>query len=280
MPPLPNPPRVRGRERKSRLLAPRSLHCALCSFPRAREGEEKRRAPFCSFPRVRGKAGMGARRRRGEGATTGRQDAAADAVVAGMVRGSGMPPPQPSPARGGGSKKVALPCSALFALRSVLFAPRAREGEEKRGAPFCSFPRVRGKAGTGARRRRGEGATTGRQDAAADAVVAGMVRGSGMPPLHPSPARGGGRKEGTPPCSTLFALRSVLLPPHAGEGRDGARRRRGEGATTGRQDAAVDAVVAGMVRGSGMPPPQPSPARGGGRRKATRTFLLLPPRAG
>ena len=39
-----------------------------------------------------------------------------------------MPPPQPSPARGGGSKEVALPCSALFALRSVLL-PRVRGRE-------------------------------------------------------------------------------------------------------------------------------------------------------
>src|SRR5690606_39833961 len=91
--------------------------------------------------------------------------------------------------------------------------------------------------------------------------------------------------EVAPPCSALFALRSVLLrergggrreatrtflllPPRAGEGRDG-------GAPTGRQDAAADAVVAGMVRGSGMPPPHPPPLPG----EAHRKKRPLPPRA-
>src|SRR5690606_28332278 len=37
------------------------------------------------------------------------------------------------------------------------------------------------------------------------------------------PARGGGRKEVAPPCSALFALRSVLLPPRAGGRREATR---------------------------------------------------------
>src|SRR5690606_26422354 len=137
--------------------------------------------------------------------------------------GRTLPPPQPSTADGGrGATGVEAAGQAL------LLPPHAGEGRD----------------GGGVRR-------------------AGL-RGSGraLAAPQPPPAGGGGGVTGVG-----AAGQALLLPPHAGEGRDGGG--------VGRED----------LRRSGrtLPPPQPSTADGGRGAtgvEAAGQALLLPPHAG
>ena len=141
-----------------------------------------------------------------------------------MARRSDRPPPQPYHAGGGGS---------------------ASGG----GLPLCSFPRLRGKVGMGARAagaRRWRGDRTSRHPSpSGPAQRVGRSdgpRGGAAQTDHPRP-RTRGRER-------IRGAAALLLPPLAGEGRDGgARRRRAE-----------------MARRSDKPPPQP--VRPGAARRA------------
>ena len=123
---------------------------------------------FAPSPACGGKAGMGA----------------GGAIGAGFPRPA-RPPPRPSPAGGGGSK------AGRFEYRVVPL--------------FCSFPRLRGKAGIGA----GGG----------DRIRCLATCEAPTPAL---PRRRGREKSRAVRMSRRAAL--LLLPPPAGEGRDGGRR--------------------------------------------------------
>ena len=95
--------------------------------PRLRAGGRAthREPPLCSFPRARGKAGMGA------------NGAAPPAARCDLTH----PPPQPSPASGEGAVSPAANTRSALA---------GRGGTTHRERPLCPFPRSRGKAGMGA----------------------------------------------------------------------------------------------------------------------------------
>jgi len=144
----------------------------------------------------------------------------------GSVTGAGLPPPQPSPARGGGSNPVSWNTETRAMGREKTPSPACEGGSnlvshdvgmremEKDEAPS---PVHGGKPGWGERRR--EPFAWNRALSRSNPGPDGSVTGSGSPPLQPAPARGGGGN----PVSRDMETRAMgrEKTPSTGEGRDG-----------------------------------------------------------
>ena len=180
--------------------------------PHAGEGAIARATRFHPFPRFRGRPGWG----RAAGARW-------------MARASALPPPQPSPARGGGSNSACGPLPPLPPL-----AGKGRDGGRAAGARWMTRasalppPQPSPARGGGSNSAcdllpllpplAGKGRDGGRT-----AGARWMTRASALPPPQPSPARGGGSRNAftktTPAASSGPARPAGRRPRRAGPAR-------------------------------------------------------------
>ena len=144
------------------------------------------------------------------------------------VTGAGSPPPQPSPARGGGSNPVSWNTETRAMGREKTPSPACEGGsnpvshdvgmremeKEKTPSPFTGEGRDGGE-------RRHEPFAWNRALSRSNPGPNGSVTGAGLPPPQPSPARGGGSN----PVSHDVGMREMekekTPSPFTGEGRDG-----------------------------------------------------------